>query len=589
MKPETPLRLTLLSIIAIVLLTDGIARAQDCTHPSVPTVSLAITGPDAMGNATASITYGFPSWVGDRRVALFLDGNYYTDALVGTASGTMNVAISTACFRREVTHTYEAIATSCSRWNDPNYVATDTKSLSVSTAASVSLAVTATDPDGNVTATIGYSFPNTNSSSQRAVALFIDGVQRFFDTRQDQNGTWTLSVGTQCWTPGTHQFEAFATACSQWNDPDYFATKFASIVVNTKPSVDLSISQTSNGVTGTMTYDYPNTNSSSQRALALFIDGSQVSFENPLTRSGTTTFFTDTACWSGVHPFEAIATECSQWNQENYFSYKTVPVAADHTPTVHASLDHSTTPPNIVIDYSFPQTSSPTQRLLELTWAGSNATTAIQPSQQTGRVTLALPGVRTRIDARYVARSRAGLRRQGCLRQPHPAAMRPFMLAGPPALSLRRHSDPRHQRQHAHERRRSVAGPADRAARAHLRQPCDARTPLRPRLDVGLRRIAPQRGWKRRPALRRHHHRARRPRRLRPRRHHVRPGLADRHSVRHALVRLDGRLVLVSGSGHLIRPPLQRLGRPSHRDALPLGPVRGTHHVHQRPAVERRS
>src|ERR1051326_2362097 len=142
-------------------------------------------------NATASITYGFPSWVGDRRVALFLDGNYYTDALVGTASGTMNVAISTACFRREVTHTYEAIATSCSRWNDPNYVATDTKSLSVSTEASVPLAVTAPDPDGNVPATIGYSFPNTNSSSQRAVALFIDGVQRFFDTRQDQNGTWT--------------------------------------------------------------------------------------------------------------------------------------------------------------------------------------------------------------------------------------------------------------------------------------------------------------------------------------------------------------------------------------------------------------
>src|ERR1051326_7928571 len=163
MKPETPLRLTLLSIIALVLLTDGIARAQDCTHPSVPTVSLAITGPDAMGNATASITYGFPSWVGDRRVALFLDGNYYTDALVGTASGTMNVAISTACFRREGPHTYEAIATSCSRWNDPNYVATDTKSLSVSTAASVSLAVTATDPDGNVTATLGYSFPTTHT------------------------------------------------------------------------------------------------------------------------------------------------------------------------------------------------------------------------------------------------------------------------------------------------------------------------------------------------------------------------------------------------------------------------------------------
>ena len=310
------------SLLVVLTLISVHAGAQSCADPSPPTVSLSMSGPNTQGQATATITYSFPSWVSARSVSLWFDGDQIMFTRPGTSSGTITVNVDTTCWRTG-NHFFEAEAVSCNKFGEPGYFTrSGITTISGSTDPQLtSFTITELDTLGHSNAAIGFNFPNTSGSSQRAISLWHEGVQLFYTEPSAQSGTVNIPINTACWRTGTHALEAELTACKKWDDPDYAANQIATIERSTKPTLTMSIvgPDAAGQATAELDYTFPNTDTANRRAVSLWIDGVQTHYVEPTVPNDHWSIPIDMSCWtSGTHRIEAEATACKLWDDPDY-------------------------------------------------------------------------------------------------------------------------------------------------------------------------------------------------------------------------------------------------------------------------------
>ncbi|MGH2688911.1 MAG: hypothetical protein ACRDKW_08910, partial [Actinomycetota bacterium] len=142
-------------------------------------------------------------------------------------------------------------------------------SFSVNTTPVVSVTATGPDVTGKVDASAPYSFPNTPSSGDRDLELFVDGDFRVTQGGELLAGSWDFTLGTDCWKQGPHEITIKAIACHA-TDPLFKAQATTTIEVDHEPQVTLDVTPaTGDGFTAQVNYSYPQTQFSTQRFLRL--------------------------------------------------------------------------------------------------------------------------------------------------------------------------------------------------------------------------------------------------------------------------------------------------------------------------------
>src|SRR5215212_815977 len=132
-----------------------------------------VTGPDANGVATATINYTFPTWLSgsNRALSLYLGATQVAFSNPVNSTGTWIRNVSVACMRPGA-YTLTTYATSCQKWNQGGYSATDARAVQAGSKPTLSLTLDGPDATAHATATINFDFPNTSSYTQREVSLW---------------------------------------------------------------------------------------------------------------------------------------------------------------------------------------------------------------------------------------------------------------------------------------------------------------------------------------------------------------------------------------------------------------------------------
>ncbi len=161
---------------------------------------------------------------------------------------------------------------------------------------------------------------------------------------------------------------------------------------STTPSVSIGYSgPDANGLgTVSISYNFPNTSSGSQRRLWFQVNGvNKKTLFYPSQPQGVWTFSYDTTCWlPGTYRFTAWAEACGRW-EDGFIA------SADHDVVVQSSkpsvsLSYTDSAPDqlgkiaVRIDYNFPRTASSTQRRIWFQVDTVNKLTNFYPAQQQG-------------------------------------------------------------------------------------------------------------------------------------------------------------------------------------------------------------
>src|SRR5688572_4700066 len=189
-------------------------------------------------------------WTRIRFSSPSLNLTYASAERFGT-SCSLNVATSTSCLRTGL-HTVKALC-ECGKtfsdangtpycWADPE-TGTAEATFVVNTTPTVGVSFSGPDAEGNGTAAIPYSFPNTiYGDPQRKLTLSVDGIWLADAYGSQVSGTWPRTLVTACWAQGSHQLKAVAVACGQSGDAAYRAEAVTPLEVDHKPSASVSVS-----------------------------------------------------------------------------------------------------------------------------------------------------------------------------------------------------------------------------------------------------------------------------------------------------------------------------------------------------------
>ncbi len=147
------------------------------------------------------------------------------------------------------------------------------------------------------------------------------------------------------------------------------------------PSVSVTYSgpaETGYGVLSA-TYSFPNTNDPSQRQLTLLLDGNTSGSIGAAQSGGVWVFELNTSCWpTGTHTLAVKATSCGNPDLSNTGSTS---VTINTKPNVSISYSHDAEGLGLLkVPYEFPNTSSSSQRQLNLRVDGAHWTTVGAPA-----------------------------------------------------------------------------------------------------------------------------------------------------------------------------------------------------------------
>jgi hypothetical protein len=218
------------------LLATAVAGPLHASCTQAPSVSAQYIGPSETGAGTLAITYAFPdtTYSSERSLVVYIDGhawpNYYATGKPDTVSGTWNLPMNTTCWTTGA-HSLRVVAQSCS---SSTKLDTWTGSVSVNTKPEISATYTGPDAAGNGTRSVDYRFPNTATSTQRDLNVYIDGKAWPNDVASVKpttlEGNWTIALNATCWSTGTHPIRVTAQACGRFEERD---NEYLSVTVNT--------------------------------------------------------------------------------------------------------------------------------------------------------------------------------------------------------------------------------------------------------------------------------------------------------------------------------------------------------------------
>ncbi|HKS22370.1 MAG TPA: RHS repeat-associated core domain-containing protein [Thermoanaerobaculia bacterium] len=174
-----------------------------------PAVSVSYADSAALdGTGTATVMYDFPNTnsFAHRRVRLTLDGSLLREDTFDAQSGTFTVPVNLAC-AAPGSHVLVATAWACggvspTRYpTDPDYIAQDSTTVNTDHTPAVGVALdTSVSPP---VAVVNYSFPRTNSSTQRLVELVWASTGQVLAETRPATMTGTWQVALPACLPGT--------------------------------------------------------------------------------------------------------------------------------------------------------------------------------------------------------------------------------------------------------------------------------------------------------------------------------------------------------------------------------------------------
>jgi RHS repeat-associated protein len=241
---------------------------------------------------------------------------------------------------------------------------------------------------------IGYSFPNTDGPQQRTVHLVSDDSLVASISPTEASGIWTLPFNFTCLRGGSHYVKARAVACNGWSKADFerWSNAVTADIVS-RPTANPTYSGPDEFGHGTLTVDYnfPNTDSASQRAINVVSDDQLMAEFSPTSQSGTWTIPFDVTCWrKGQHYIKTRAVSCNHWSDPDY-EYWSAPINIDidsrpeATPTYSGpdELGHGT----LTVAYKFPNTAGANQRVIHVV-SDDQLIAEFSPPTRTGTWTL---------------------------------------------------------------------------------------------------------------------------------------------------------------------------------------------------------
>ncbi|HEV7765709.1 MAG TPA: DUF6531 domain-containing protein [Thermoanaerobaculia bacterium] len=214
------------------------------------------------------------------------------------------------------TYVYKAKAITC---GSPSLITENTDSVTLTTIPTVSIDYAGPDEEGHGTVTVEYDFPNTSQHTQRSLQhqLFrSDGSSGAGPSLQptDQQGTWTFAFPMTCYPTGTYTHKITSIHCNG-------TVTTATAIVNVEADPEITVSPAEpdddDNIDLTVTFDFPNTDASTQRSVQISGEnagGSGViaSFQ-PDTQSGTRQFNYNVACAPpGTMTFVGKAWSCGR-------------------------------------------------------------------------------------------------------------------------------------------------------------------------------------------------------------------------------------------------------------------------------------
>jgi RHS repeat-associated protein len=255
------------------------------------------------------------------RIALGIDGG--ADVGIAECYGTscsFTKSTTTACLRTGV-HTANA-GCWCGKLSSTGTCVDDTANtfttFSVNSTPTVGVSYSGPGLDGQGTLSIPFSYPNTIWDGHRYLAASADGARIFEIYLLDVSGTYTKALSTTCWSQGSHVIKASAIACAQRGDPDYQREATTTVQVNHQPGVSVSLApvdpaQPEGTQVATVSYSFPQTRTSDQRAVTLRTvpSGANLGTIAPAERDGT--WFKNVSCSAGANAWvQATATACGE-------------------------------------------------------------------------------------------------------------------------------------------------------------------------------------------------------------------------------------------------------------------------------------
>lgn len=232
---RAPFRVLLIVAAALVIAPEVRAKCGISVSASVSGTTLTATG-----TATGAC--------GGTNISLYLNGifgRHLDQKSCGGPSCTLTVTTSTACLATG-THFVEGFASCNKTRQNPDgttsCVADEGDSqkahFSVNTEPTVSVSASGFDIYGHGTIDVGYSFPNTNSSGQRRLGVYLDGSLFQQDQLEPatESGQWSIPIFSNCrLTP--IPIRARATACGPGNGAPYDEAFTTAPPPSTKPSI----------------------------------------------------------------------------------------------------------------------------------------------------------------------------------------------------------------------------------------------------------------------------------------------------------------------------------------------------------------
>jgi RHS repeat-associated protein len=248
-----------------------------------PIVSVSYDGPDASGHGTLTVNYNFRNTdspaqrIIDIVSNLAAPSNFYQRFSGFTAqSGSFTVPINFTC--RTGNFFILARAVACDRWSDPNFEEwSNTVDVAASADPKVTVSFASEDDRRHGLLTVNYEFPDTDSPNQRTIDIVSDlAAPSNFYARYSglatRTGSFTVLLNMACRT-GDSWVRARAVACDRWSDPNFEEWSEPQVITgNHTPSLSLTPElDSSTGQTRAILidYDFPQTNSSSQRLIRL--------------------------------------------------------------------------------------------------------------------------------------------------------------------------------------------------------------------------------------------------------------------------------------------------------------------------------
>ncbi|HET8796918.1 MAG TPA: DUF6531 domain-containing protein, partial [Thermoanaerobaculia bacterium] len=143
---------------------------------------------------------------------------------------------------------------------------------------------------------------------------------------------------------------------------------------------------------GTLSVTYSFPTASSGNYVQIWIDGGIHTTLSSPAQTGTWTMPLSSSCWAtGSHAVGALAVSCGRWWEPQYKAASQIEVTVNTTPAVSGLVydADSSGRGTLSVDYTFPNTASPSDRWLQL-WIDGAQGSPITMSQQSGTFSTAL-------------------------------------------------------------------------------------------------------------------------------------------------------------------------------------------------------